>query len=636
MAERTNVITRDGKPVETRAASFRPASYNPETRTITVSLGTGAPVLRYDWNADRNYTEILSMDPAHIRLDRMNGGAPLLRDHNSWSVDAVLGRFVKGSVRVEGGELIGDVRLSKAARNADTIGDVTDGILTDTSVGYWTYSWEITRDETTGIETRTCVDWEPMEGSIVPVPADTTGGVRAADKNVPIAPVQDAPVAPTTPERSEEERTMTDQEMKALRDEGARAEAARQTEIRALPRPAGIEDADVEALARDANVTPADAGLRLLSLAAERAKKNEIRPQVDVTRDEADTLLRGITSAVEFKGGVVADLPAAAADLRGLTVLDLAKRHLESRGVSVKGRTADEILGIAMRAEAGHTMGDFTSVFANVGNKKLQAAYTASSDYSWWKDLGTRADFPNSHPRYIVSLSGLGVLPTVTEGSDYEGVTQYDAHEIITPVKKGAEFRYTLEMAKNDDLGAFLRQAAEFGKSCQVTEHTMALAAMTANMVDGYAVCSAEHSNYVSAGGAPTVARIAVIDALLRAQTDGNGTVIGSGAKVGLFPIADRTVVEQMYSDRAVFTTVSDVPTVPLSRRYVPGMSTVWFLGTGDPLAMEYGWMQGDGGPVVSQYPSYKNDAILFHARDWFGIGVVKYREFAKNAGTGA
>ena len=83
-ADAPEQLTRDGQPLLTRGATIRGgASYNPETRTVPVSLGTGAPVLRYDWNTDRNYTEVLSMDPAHVRLQRMNGGAPFLTDHRA-------------------------------------------------------------------------------------------------------------------------------------------------------------------------------------------------------------------------------------------------------------------------------------------------------------------------------------------------------------------------------------------------------------------------------------------------------------------------------------------------------------------------------------------------------------------------
>ena len=48
-----------------------------ETRTIEVVLSTGAAVRRRDPWSDKAYDEVLSLDPAHVDLTRLNGGAPL-------------------------------------------------------------------------------------------------------------------------------------------------------------------------------------------------------------------------------------------------------------------------------------------------------------------------------------------------------------------------------------------------------------------------------------------------------------------------------------------------------------------------------------------------------------------------------
>jgi hypothetical protein len=633
-------LIRDGQPLLTRASQVRAASYNPETRTVLVSLGTGAPVERFDWRTGQTYIEILSLEPGAIRLDRLNGGAAFLESHNQADVKAVVGRFVKGSVRIEDGELVGEVRLSRAARHADTVADIIDGILGSTSVGYVVHRWDITRDEDTGIETRTASDWEPHEGSVVPVPADPTGGIRSPDPAHPTntAPDPDGPATRTAPPKEEPPMSMQNEDaLRAAREEGARAEAARQTEIRAAAMKVGLNDADIRSMLDDAAVTPDAARAQILDLIAERATKTEVRAQVNtgVTRDEGDNQIRALANAVEVKIGAssVADYARGVA---GMRIPELARNYLRLRGIHTEGRSDREVCDIALRAPAAHSTSDFSAIFSNALNKKLQAAYTLSSDYTWWRDIATRQDFTDDRPRRIVSVSGLGVLPTITEGSEYQGLTQYDAYEEIEPEKKGGEFRLTLEMMTRDDLSAFARQSLEFAKSCQYTEHTMALAALTANMSDGKAVCHADHNNLSTSGGAPDITKIAELDAMLRAQTDGNGHVIGKGGTIGLFPVAQKVTVEQMYSDRVAYTDPADAPTVPLSasnRRYVPGLTTRYFLITGDPLAMEYGWVGTDGGPVVTQHPEYHNDSVVFHGRDWFGIGCVKFRDFACNPG---
>ena len=49
------------------------------------------------------YDEELGLDPAHVRLDRLNAGAPFLKVHELGPLDAVIGSVVPGSARIENG-----------------------------------------------------------------------------------------------------------------------------------------------------------------------------------------------------------------------------------------------------------------------------------------------------------------------------------------------------------------------------------------------------------------------------------------------------------------------------------------------------------------------------------------------------
>ena len=108
-------VMRDGRELVARMdARFAPETYDAESNTIRVSLGTGAPVQRYDWNSDTWFIEVLDMSPESWRLDRMNSGAPFLADHRSYDLDAIIGKFVPGSVRIENGELVCDFKRATA------------------------------------------------------------------------------------------------------------------------------------------------------------------------------------------------------------------------------------------------------------------------------------------------------------------------------------------------------------------------------------------------------------------------------------------------------------------------------------------------------------------------------------------
>jgi hypothetical protein len=153
-----------------------------ENRTVEIIFSTGAPVTRYDWVSGKRYREVLSMDPAHVRLQRLNSIGTVLDTHSSWSVGDVLGAIEPGSARLEKGKGYATARFSKRDAVTPVWQDVRDKILRTFSVGYNAYRYIVDPGKDGGIETRTAVDWEPFEVSLVPMPADAGATVRSADK----------------------------------------------------------------------------------------------------------------------------------------------------------------------------------------------------------------------------------------------------------------------------------------------------------------------------------------------------------------------------------------------------------------------------------------------------------------------
>jgi hypothetical protein len=85
---------------------------NTDARTIDLIFSTGAAVDRFDWMTGKRYREVLSMEPKHIRLDRLNSGAPLLDSHSAYSITDQLGAVVPGSARIENGKAVATVKFS--------------------------------------------------------------------------------------------------------------------------------------------------------------------------------------------------------------------------------------------------------------------------------------------------------------------------------------------------------------------------------------------------------------------------------------------------------------------------------------------------------------------------------------------
>jgi hypothetical protein len=161
------------------------ASVNDEKRTVELVFSTGAGVERYDYRTGAIYLEKLSLDPKHIRLDRLqSGAAPLLDAHSAWSISDQIGVVEPDSVRLTAKEARATVRFSKRATVEPIWGDVRDGILRNISVGYLVRKYEQESDKDGKPVSRTATDWEPFELSLVPMPADAGARVRSGDKSL--------------------------------------------------------------------------------------------------------------------------------------------------------------------------------------------------------------------------------------------------------------------------------------------------------------------------------------------------------------------------------------------------------------------------------------------------------------------
>ena len=86
-------------PAMRRSAELAPNTADADARTVEVIWSAGARVRRATFFGEP-YDEELSLDPAHVRLDRLNAGAPFLKVHELDTLDAVIGSVVPGSARV--------------------------------------------------------------------------------------------------------------------------------------------------------------------------------------------------------------------------------------------------------------------------------------------------------------------------------------------------------------------------------------------------------------------------------------------------------------------------------------------------------------------------------------------------------
>lgn len=154
----------------TRAASV---DIDEDDRSVEISFSSEAPVMR--WFGE----EILDHSAGSVRMEWIGGGrAPLLLDHDR---DNQIG--VVESARLENGVARAVVRFGRSAKAEEILNDVRDGIRSAVSVGYRIHEMLLVKESDDGDVYR-ATDWEPLEVSIVSIPADREVGVGRGDDEI--------------------------------------------------------------------------------------------------------------------------------------------------------------------------------------------------------------------------------------------------------------------------------------------------------------------------------------------------------------------------------------------------------------------------------------------------------------------
>lgn len=180
-------------------ATINRSSVNEEARTVEIAVSSETPVDR--WGA----LEVLDHSPGAVDLSRFRDGAAFLLDHDPTKQIGVIESPQLGADRV----LRATVRLGRSTQAQEALQDIVDGIKSKISVGY-SYDWaEVDSTRTAeGVQLYTIKKWQPMEASLVAIPADATVGVGRAkakadeDPDGPLDP--DGELDPENPADGEE------------------------------------------------------------------------------------------------------------------------------------------------------------------------------------------------------------------------------------------------------------------------------------------------------------------------------------------------------------------------------------------------------------------------------------------------
>lgn len=554
-----------------RVATIVPGTLNEEARTVDMVWSTGARVLRgyYD-----RYWEELSLDPKHVRMKRLNNGAPFLNAHDDYDANGVIGVVVAGSAAVDGKRGTATVRFARAEDDAEAdqiFRKIKDGIIQNVSVGYATYRMEKTEDVADKIPVYLAVDWEPMELSAVPIGADDGAGFRSSKNTERIKCTFFTRQQETTTMADDDKPTTTSGESTAVtatraagaqRIEEAKREAAiretatqqaqvaerqRSSAIRTLARKHGMGETWAQNLI-EAGTSVDEAREAVLTDLAERDSEVPTAGGVRVGagEDERDKFIRGVSAALIERTGQLDMIERARAknpkamqavdvdggEFRGYSPLELARLCLDRNRIPHRGLMPLDLVGRAFTAiRTGsanfQSTADFPLILENVLGKVSLGSYILQTN-TWEQFCKVEEvnDFRVSNRYRTGSFTGLDVI---AEHGEYKTGTIPDASKYpINTQRFGKMFSISREVIVNDDMGALVDIATKIGQASGRTLENAVYALILLNGGLGPTQADTQpffHSNRanVSTGAAISVAAIDADRVFMRKQKDPAG-----------------------------------------------------------------------------------------------------------------
>ena len=593
-----------------------------DDKSVELSFSSEAPCSR--WFG----AEILSHDEGAIDLSRLNEIGVLLFNHNP---EAPIGRIEKAWV---GDDLRGHatVRFDGDADSEKIFQKVSSGSLRGVSVGYRVGVWESVGEgevSTNGRFKGPCevaTRWEPLEISIVSVPADAGVGVGRSvtdceernDKTMEKNEQLQNQVPNIGPD---EKPAAIDAE--AVRAEAIKAERARVEGITSLCKSFEMDGA--EFIQSGASVE------EVRSAVLERLANEKQAVKASVKVDEGDKFRAAAQDGLALRAGISVEKPAdGASEFRGLSMLRLAANIYEREyGKSASHMEDKELIRAVMTGGTGA----FPNILANVGNKSMAQSYNeAPTTFQFWTAKGSNSDFK---PATRVGLGAADELLEMTENGEFKNATVSDYSETTQVKTFGRSYAITRKAIINDDLSVLTQLPAKYGAAARRMVNKMAYDALTgtANLF------STGHGN--TGTGALSIANLAAAKAAMAKQKDPSNRAFLNLQPVYLIVPVDKEVVAAQLISSVVDPTKANATPNPFANRLTvvadPNLSDAdaWYLATapGALAGIEVTYLNGNETPIMETSVDFDTLGIKHRIYLDVGVTVLDYRALYKSTG---
>lgn len=605
-----------------------------DSRTVELSFSSETPYGR--WFGD----EILCHDEECINLERFNNGlGTVLFNHDR---DAVVGHIEKVWLEDNRGKAL--VRFDTDEQSETIFQKVQSGTLQGVSVGYAINRYEVLEDEdtksTNGRFTGPAyvvTDWEPLEISIVSVPADPTVGVgRSAEEIHTSIDTQEDNT------RMDQEKNLEVQEVKSAPVETGLTQADLQKAMEQERK----RTSEITAMFRDFDVEGADEAI-VLGKSVEEAREmvmDQLRARnkgVSVTMGEAesDKFRAAAQDAVLMAAGIpVADAAPGAQELRGYSMVEMARESLRRESDS----TVNFGDNMELARAAINSTSTFPAIMSNLANKSVMLGFNeAETTYQIWAGKGSNRDFKEAAR---VALSEAGTLELVPEGGQFKQDSFGEASARTKVATYGKLFSLTRQAIINDDLGLFSKIATKYGSAAKRLVNKMVYAQLTGNvkMQDNVALFDTKHGNVAGTGEALSVKAIAKAITAMRRQKGitGEATLNITPKYLVVPPELEMTAYQIVNSTAAVDGVNSGVAN-PYKGRFIVVADAeltdpdAWYLVADATQhdTIEVTYLNGVETPRLETRQGFDVDGIEYKVAFDCGVSALDFRGVFKNAG---
>lgn len=655
-----------------RSATIVPKTINVEKRTVELVFTTGAKVFRAPW-FDEPYWEELSLKEGEIDLSRLNNGAPLLDSHKRDSVMNQLGVVEEAWTNGKVGKA--RVRFSEREDVEPIFQDVVNGIIKNISIGYNVNKFKEVKAATEGKEGKTyrvlkAIDWQPYEVSTLPVGADQDASFRSesGEHEVEIEFLQESEML-TEKELRELKAKMKQEVLDDLKREAdekaeqeAKDKAKREADDKAKADAAASASEGAEPPKEDGNSRTLDileavetAGFDVKygrELIESKKSVSEVRKliinklakreteegtethnQVHVGDDLTEKSRKeGIVDIILHRANPSEyEVSEQARSFVGMNMIDIARYHLEKKGLRIMGLSRAEIATRALSTS------DFPFLLANVAGKSLRKGYDIlPRTFQAWATRATLPDFKNKD---AIVYGEAPSLEKVVEGGEYQSGSISEAKESYSLSKYGKILPYTFEMMINDDLDSLSKLPRKFGASSARLESQIVYNILlnNDNMSDGTPLFHGDHGN-LGTPAAITETSLGELEQLIRDQKGLDKLDYLDLIPAFLITGSAKKVEAQKILSAVVSTKVSDVNVFAGSLKQIvePRITGNKWLVICEPSqidTVEYGYLEGFNGPELTTQQGFEVDGIKLKAKHIFAAKAIDWKGMTYNAG---